>query len=172
MFGLLVVFTANLSLIFIDHLHVDPAYFGFYQASVMTTFFVASLLAAGCIGKFGSSTTKKIGNACFGGGVIYALFAQANHPSPLALTIAMSLASAGVAIACVIYFIDSLSDFPEAKGAANALAQALRLVVGAGMIGLASTLFNGSMKPIALMGIVNVLLIVAITIGLLKKKCN
>ena len=154
MFGMLIVFTSNLSLIYIDHLQRDPGIFGYYQASVMTSFFIASLVASRFIAKFGTRTTILIGNTCFIiGAVALALFAQASTPSPLALTAAMALSSAGVAIGGVIYFVESLADFTEAKGASTALSQSIRLIVGAGMIALASVAFNGTVKPIAIMGL-------------------
>lgn len=171
MFGMLIVFTSNLSLIYIDYLHVDPVYFGFYQAAVMTTFFVSSLLASGSISRFGTSITKWIGNGCFiGGALLLMIFAQPIQPDPFKLTLAMSLCSAGVAIACVIYFMDSMADFPNAKGAANALAQSLRLIVGAGMIALAASAFNGTIMPIALMAMATVVGFAVITLRLKKQK--
>jgi DHA1 family bicyclomycin/chloramphenicol resistance-like MFS transporter len=173
MFGLLMAFTSNLSLIFIEYLKVDPEYFGFYQASIMTAFFLASLAAAKLIGKYGMLVTKRIGNGLAGFGAI-ALIALGlgDAPWPLILTIAMSLISAGVAISGVVYFVDSMADFPEAKGTTNALSQSLRLLVSAGMVGISAALFNGSIKPISMMAAGSILLVGGLMWLVQKRSAN
>ncbi len=133
MFGLLMVFVANLSLIYIDHLNVSEKIFGFHQASIMATFFVASIAAAQCIAKWGMNRTKWLGNVFFGmGAIALILLVAINWLQPILISLSMSLCSAGVALACAIYYVDAMSEFPQSTGMLAALSQGLRLLFTAG----------------------------------------
>jgi DHA1 family bicyclomycin/chloramphenicol resistance-like MFS transporter len=163
MFGLMMVFVSNLSLIYIDHLNVSESIFGFYQASIMTAFFVGSLVASQCIAKLGMEKTKHLGNILFAIGAIgLVLLVFLGLSLPLALTLLMGLVSAGMALCCTIYYVNAMADFPHATGTLAALSQGLRLVISAGMIGLSSKLFTGSMAPVAYITGVSFVLIVVL----------
>lgn len=171
-FGMLILFTANQSLIFIEYLHVDPKVFGYYQAAVMATFFAGSLIANRIIEWFGMQTAKRIGNTAFVLGTLsLALVAQASPPSPLFLTLSMCLASSGVAISGTIHYVDSIAD-TDGKGAATALGQAMRLIVSAIMVAIGTLTFNGSMQPIVMIGLGTVALMLFLLLGLRKPQIS
>ena len=157
MFGLLIMYTANLSLIFVEYFGVSSEQFGYYQASIMGTFFICSLLAAKLIGKFGTAFTKNLGNVLFfSGTLILAALSLMGSENTVFLTASMSLASAGVAIACVMYYIDSTAEIPDSMGATVAFSQSIRLLVSAAWVGLAAKGFDGSMMPICMVTIAGV----------------
>ncbi len=162
MFGLLMVFIANLSLIYIDHLAVSEKIFGLHQSSIMGVFFIGSLLGAKWISKFGMQKTKWIGNSCYlVGSLLLIGCVLLTFLEPYMLTLSMCLCSVGVAISCTIYYVDAMVDFPESTGMLAALSQGIRLLMTAGMIGFSSKLFTGSMVPLAMVtGLSGLVLIV------------
>ncbi len=173
MFGFLMVFTANLSLIYIDHLNVSERAFGFYQATIMGMFFIGSLGASKCIARYGANKTKNIGNVCFILGLLgLIILGFLGFSFPVLLTFSMCLCSLGVALACVIYYVDSMADFPHAIGALSALSQGFRLVVSAGMVGFSAKIFTGSIKPISFMACLCVILVIILYRVTLREKAK
>jgi len=161
MFSLLMVFVANLSLVYIEYWKVPEALFGLYQTAIMATFFVASLITAQMIAYCGMEKTKHWGNAFFAIGVVgVAVLAITERVLPIPLTISMCFCSAGVALSCTIYYVDGLKDFPNAAGTLGALSQAVRLFISAAMVAIASALFTGSMQPVGYMTAVVALLLI------------
>ena len=61
LFAGIILFIANLSLIFIEHLGISKSQYGFYQASTMGTFALFSILSVRIIGRHGTENTKYAG---------------------------------------------------------------------------------------------------------------
>lgn len=150
MFAGLMVFTANLSLIFIESLGVSKSTYGYYQASVPAAFALISLLSIWIVGRFGINKTKFAGMMISILGAI-ALFLTAlifsHHPQLICAS--MIIFTIGITLAAPIYGMESANVFPQMRGIATGMSNALRHMVVAGVVGLGSFSFNGSIMPVA-----------------------
>lgn len=168
MFSTLIVYTASVSVLFIDHLEVSESFFGLYQASTMSAFCLFSFLASYLIGRFGQISIKKVGTVLFfaGCGAIF-LVSLIAPKSPELISAAMAIIGAGTALAIVLYFTDSVVGIVS-TGAALSLAQGLRLFFSSASTDISRLLFDGSIQSIAnvILGMAAVCLI---CIGLLPK---
>ncbi len=156
MFSMVIVFIANLSLIFVDYLNVSKEIFGYYQAAIMGTFFVGSMGGAYLIQKIGMVATKVLGSVTYVIGIgSLAFITYLGIHSPLMLIISMSLASMGSALAGTIYFSYSMSYIGEnLKGSATSLTQSLRLLLSSSLVWLAAYKFDGSTRPMTALALV------------------
>ncbi len=155
MFSIVIVFIANLSLIFVDYLMVPPGVFGFYQTGVMGAFFVGSMSGAYVIKKWGMVFTKVVGSLIYLGSILaLVLLCFLGINSPILLILAMSIASLGCSLAVTIYFTFSMTHIDERlKGSAMSLTQSLRLFISSGMVWVAARGFDGSVRPMTLLAI-------------------
>lgn len=145
----LIIYTANLSLIFISHMGVDPGLFGYYQSAIMVTFMAFSVLSAKGIDYYGPYTTKKVGLAVAFLGSLFLLMLAYSQSSPLLITLAMCVVSGGVALAMGIFGSQAMGVFPDIKGASAALICTIRLCFVSIIISITSALFDGTMVPIS-----------------------
>lgn len=155
MFSMVIVFIANLSLIFVDYLKVSKEMFGYYQTAIMGTFFIGSMSGAYLIKKIGMVSTKVMGSLVYVVGIGFlSLITFSGGNSPLLLIIAMSLASLGSALAGTIYFSYSMSYIGQhLKGSAMSLTQSLRLFLSSGLVWLAAHYFDGSTRPMTVLAL-------------------
>ncbi len=145
----LIIYTANLSLIFISHMDVEPTLFGYYQSSIMAVFMAFSILSAKGIDWYGPYATKKAGLIIGLLGAALLVYLSYRNSSPLLITIAMCIVSAGVALSMGIFGSQAMDVFPEVKGASAALICTVRLCFISIVISLTSLIFDGTMIPIA-----------------------
>jgi len=152
MFSVVIIFIANLSLIFVDHLRVPQETFGYYQTSIMGAFFGGSMSGAFFIKHLGLKTTKILGSLIFITSVAgLFLLSLLENRSPVLLIAAMSLASLGSALSITIYFTYSMTHIGEhLKGSAMSLTQSLRLLISSGLVWIAASQFDGTTFPISL----------------------
>jgi DHA1 family bicyclomycin/chloramphenicol resistance-like MFS transporter len=151
LFAGFMVFIANLSLIFIEHLGVSQESYGFYQATIMGTFAVVSTLGAWMIGKYGTTTTKYLGVLFSFIGVILICLVAFYNPVPALICGSMAIFTLGATLASVIYGVEAVNAFPHLRGIASGLSNALRHLVIGLVIAFSATTFDGSMRPIACM---------------------
>lgn len=150
MFTTLIVYTANVSLLFIGHLRTSEASFGFYQSITMTSFALFSLACSYLIGRFGGSKVRILGTILFFAGILGLLAVNYYAPtSPLLISAAMAIVAAGTGLAVVVYFTDSMVGVANA-GVAISLVQGLRLFLAAQLTDLSRILFDGSVGSITL----------------------
>ena len=155
MFSLVIVFIANLSLIFVDYLMVPTEVFGYYQTAIMGAFFAGSMSAAYLIKKVGMLYTKLAGSFIYVGGIVaLAVLSFAGIESPLLLVLAMALTSLGSALSMTIYFCYSMSHMDEhLKGSAMSLTQSLRIFLSSCLVWLAARWFDGSTVPMSVLAL-------------------
>ncbi len=172
MFSMVIVFIANLSLIFIDYLQVSKEVFGYYQAAIMATFFVGSMSSAYLIQKFGMVATKAVGSLTYIVGIgMLALFTFLGMKSPLMLIIAMSVASIGSALAMTIYFSYSMTYIgAHLKGYAMSLTQSIRMFLSSGLVWLAAHKFDGSTGPMTVLALACIGICGALYVMLYRRK--
>ncbi len=171
MFSLTIVFIANLSLIFVEHLHVSKEAFGYYQMTIMGIFFVGSMTTAYLIKKLGMPITKFIGNGFYLLGVIGLNILTFNYSQdPLFLVIAMALVSIGSALSITIYFTYSLAPLQESlKGSAMSLVQSLRIFITSSMVYIAANQFDGTTLPISYLASLCTLICLALYYALYQR---
>jgi DHA1 family bicyclomycin/chloramphenicol resistance-like MFS transporter len=155
-FSMVIVFIANLSLIFVDYLQVPKEIFGYYQTAIMGAFFIGSMGGAYLIKKLGMITTKAIGSLIYVTGIaLLVLLTFLAISSPLLIIVAMSIASLGSALAMTIYFTYSMTYLDgNLKGASMSLTQSLRLFLSSGLVWCAARGFDGTTQSISILAAV------------------
>lgn len=151
LFAGLVVFIANLSLIFIEYLGVSRNYYGFYQATAMFSFALFSYVSVKVIGRFGMDITKKIGILAVSCGALALLIIAYIYPDPVLICGCMVVFSAGIAFAGPIYSIEAANALPQLRGVSAGMNNAMRHMIIAGVVAIGSLIFNGSILPVALL---------------------
>lgn len=169
LFSGLVVFISNLSLIFIDYLGVPKASYGFYQASSPAAFALFSFLSIWIIGYFGTEKTKFFGLTAASIGAVLLMIAAATYPQPLLICTAMVIFSAGITLAAPIYGTESANVYPEMRGIATGMSNALRHVIVAGIVGIGSYFFNGSITPVAVLIVSSMIVVISLALTLIIK---
>lgn len=140
---------ANLSLIFIEHLGVSKSAYGFYQASIPGSFALFSVLSIGVIQRYGTAKTKYTGLVSSVVGAILLFVTTLIEPNPILICGAMIIFTAGVTLAGPIYGMESANVFPQMRGIATGMSNALRHVTVAAIVSLGGVAFNGSIQPVA-----------------------
>lgn len=149
MFAGAMVFIANLSLIFIEYLGVPKSSYAFYQASPSAAFALFSLLSIWIIGRFGINKTKHTGIFIALIGTLLFIITSTIPPNPFLICGAMVVYTTGITLAAPIYGMESANVFPEMRGVATGMSNALRYIIIASLVGIGSYTFDGSIKPVA-----------------------
>ncbi|MFN7039194.1 MAG: MFS transporter [Alphaproteobacteria bacterium] len=151
MYGAIMVYISNLSLIFIDFLSVAEDAFSYYQAFTMSSYVIFSIACAKLIPVYGLKKIRTIGvfTSCIG--AVFMLFVALFKPlSPSLISLSMAVIIAGVAFAIGIFGARSMEFFPDLKGMASALGTSFRLLITSVIIIASSSIFNGSILPIGI----------------------
>lgn len=150
-FSIIIVFIANLSLVFIEYLQVPKEVFGYYQTGIMGAFFIGSVGGAYLNKLTSMRFTNAFGSICYLFGVLFlAVFTFAKITSPILLILAMLITSLGAAVSSPIYFTYAMNYLDERlKGSAMAFTQSLRLLITSVLVWIAANNFNGTTQPMA-----------------------
>lgn len=145
-----VVYVANLSVIFVNHMGMSLKTFSYYQATTMGVFIVFSLLSTKLVGKKGIDFTKNIGGvfALIGSVGLFAI-SQIDVLNANVICLSMGFVAAGGAMMAGTFGIKALSLFPEINGTALAIMTALRQFFVSGLIIVSEVLFDGTIAPVA-----------------------
>jgi len=163
-FGAYMIYIANLSLVYIDYLHVDEWIFSLYQGSILLTFALVSIFHSRFMSWMGEHRVRKGGLYLLAIGATLLFLITYLWPSAtISMSLAMMVFTAGFALLCPVLFADYMSVFPEMKGVASALCSSARLVFMAGAVAFSGVVFNGSMLPVGTL----MLLLTAMAIGCL-----
>lgn len=143
------IYTANISIIFVEHLGLALDSFGIYQSLTIGTFSVFSLLSPYFIGRFGAKRTRDFGTCSFIIGSFAFLAIGVVFPSNIvAIAAVMAFISMGCALSMVVYFAQSVEGIDE-SGTAVALAQAIRLILLFSLVDLSRMLFDGTILSVS-----------------------
>ncbi|MFI4955163.1 MAG: multidrug effflux MFS transporter [Gammaproteobacteria bacterium] len=146
------IYITNLSLIFINHLHMDESIYSYYQGAILLTFALVSYFSGHFIFRFGMYFIRSLGFfLCILGGFSLLAVALLFPENPLLITITMCVYSTGFGLCCGILFGDFMQIFPEIKGVAAAFAAFARLLFISAMIFIAGILYDGTIVPVAWM---------------------
>lgn len=166
LFGSFILFTANLSLIFIEYLDVPKESYGFYQAATTLTFAIVSALSIFIIEHWGTNRTKYAGLVLSTIGAFLLLGVAFYEPTPVLICGAAIVFIAGSTLAAPIYGVESASMFADMRGIATGMSNALRHVSVASLVGIGSLAFNGSILPVAWLIVGSVMLSLVLALAL------
>lgn len=147
----IVTYVANLSLICINHLHISPGLYAFYQATTMATFVIFSFLSARLISKEGIEYTKKLGLIMTSiGGLCLLLTGIFAHENVNLICLSMGIFAAGGSMLPGTFGIGALEIFSDIKGTASAMMTAYRQMLGMLLVFLTQIFFDGTIIPVAI----------------------
>ena len=150
-FVAMVIYTANLSVIMINHLGFNLAQFSYYQATTMGTFIIFSLLSIKMIQKHGLDKTKDWGTLLSLFGALFLLIITYFDKTNINLIcISMAFIAAGGALMAGPYGMKTLALFPNMKGTSMGVMMSFRQFLIAGLLVLTEFFFDGTIVPITL----------------------
>ncbi|ATN73892.1 hypothetical protein [Coxiella burnetii] len=122
MYAGIIVYIANLSLLFVNHLGVTQHQVGYYEAIIMLTFLAFSFIAAYMLKRFSIQASQRIGLFIVSLAAVLLLSSHFILPnSPNLITAVMSLFAAGSAIALGPFISQALNTHPEVRETSSAL---------------------------------------------------
>ncbi|MFW7525929.1 multidrug effflux MFS transporter [Vibrio ostreicida] len=138
------VYVSSMSLLYVEQLHVEKEHFPYYQIATLGTFVVVSLNNGRLIDMIGMDKLKNIGlGVVFMATALFFLVPETALSSPLWLTGIMCLFSVGAGLSIGLFFSKSMQVFPDLTGVAASLVTAIRLIIVAVAIDLASNFYDG-----------------------------
>lgn len=150
-YSCIMVFMSNASLIYINGMGMSESIYGYYQASVMSCFVIGSLGMIKVIDLVGIERTKYCGYGVFLlGTLLLGVVTLVAPMSPFWITFSVDLFTLGSAVCMNIYYTDGVGAFPDIKGCANAMANALRLGVAGVIIGISGQFHTGGIQTITI----------------------
>ncbi len=153
------VFVSTSSVLFVMELGVSQAKFPLYQGSMLGSWVVASLLNSTVTAKYGANKVKKFGMVFVFLGIISLIAVSFLAPKdPVLLTACMILYTFGSSWMMAVYFAEGMEILPEIKGVTASLLNSGRLLLTAIVVGVVSSLYNGTVYPLVYTVIVVALL--------------
>jgi DHA1 family bicyclomycin/chloramphenicol resistance-like MFS transporter len=150
MYAAIMVYTSNLSLIFINHLQIPEKIFSYYQSSTMVSFMVFSVVCPKLIDIYGLKTVKLAAiGGCLIGTIALLLTSIFMTNSALLISCSMGIYTSGVALGIGIFGARSMEFFPALRGTASALGTAYRLAITSLIVWVSGRVFNGTIMPVA-----------------------
>ncbi|MGF1742957.1 multidrug effflux MFS transporter [Vibrio profundum] len=143
------VFISNMSLIYVDKLHVEKAHFPFYQVSLLIAFVIASLNSGRLIGWFGLEKMKSVGFTILVlSTILMWSMPVAWQQTPMYITGAMVLYSLGAGISIGIFFTKAMEASTGQTGISASLLTSIRLALVALLIDISSDVYDGTMTTV------------------------
>lgn len=148
--GNLIVYSASLSLIFINHLQVSPHIYGWYQGSVLATFALGSVLSGKIVEIFGTRPVCHFGTvgSLIGLATLYA-FSTLFPQNVLGMTLIASVTAFVYALPIGAMAALIMNTYPEIRGSAGSIHATIRMLLMAGLVMIASVRFDGTMATLA-----------------------
>ncbi|MCH9753916.1 MAG: multidrug effflux MFS transporter [Alphaproteobacteria bacterium] len=151
MYSAFIIYLSNLSLIFINHLHIDEKIYAWYQSTTMGLYALFCLLFATIVSFIGVEKTKNYGSAlCLIGTAMLLLTAFYMSTSPVAITVTFGVVVIGCATSINIYAMKALEVFPKMNGMATSMCISLRQLICSTVVFASSFFFDGSIAPVAI----------------------
>lgn len=150
-FSAIMVYIANLSIVFINHMGMDLEKFSYFQATTMGTYIVFSLFSIKVIDLKGIDFTKNIGAIlALLGTMILFVVCQMDSSNINIICIAMALLAAGGSFMAGTFGLKALTIFPEMNGTSMAMMTAVRQLLAGGLVVLSEVFFDGTLLPVAI----------------------
>lgn len=145
-----IAFLSGTSVLFVVEFGMSKAIFPFVQGAILGGWVLGSLLLNRAISKWGIPTVKKVGTALsLLGGVAFAITAFIAPKDPYLLTSGIVIYSFGANWVTGLYFPEGMEILPHIKGVCASLLTSARLLISALIIGLTSSLYDGTIYPLA-----------------------
>lgn len=145
-----IAFLSGSSLLFVVEFQMSKALFPFIQAIVLGGWVAGSLCLKRSIKKWGEAQVKRSGTIlAVAGGVLVAAAAFLFPKDPYFVTAGVSLYAFGANWIIGLYFPEGMELFPRVKGIAASLFTSARLLISAFILALTSSLYNGTIYPLA-----------------------
>ena len=149
-FTAIVVYIANLSVIFINYLGISLEKFSYYQATTMGTFIIFSLLSIKLIAAKGIDYTKNLGGAlALIGSIGIFYISQVDAKAINIICLSMAFIAAGGAMMAGTFGLKAISIFPDMNGTTLAMMTAIRQLLASGLVMLSELFFDGTIVPVA-----------------------
>lgn len=145
-----IAFLSGTSVLFVVEFGMPKAIFPFVQAAILGGWVAGSLLLNRSISRWGIPKIKTMGTLlCVIGGLGLGLAAFCCPKDAYLLTAAMVLYAFGANWIIGLYFPESMEILPDIKGVTASLLTSARLLIAALVLGLTSSLYNGTVYPLA-----------------------
>ncbi|KTD43049.1 major facilitator superfamily (MFS) transporter [Legionella parisiensis] len=125
--------------------------FAMQQGLIVLLFSLTSFYADKVISRIGGRKAVHLGMVCCTLSIVLFTYFAFQYPeSPLLITFAMCWMAVGCAFPMSVTFAQSLEVLPNLKGACSSFIMSTRLFFSSGAVALTGLLFDGSMRPVAL----------------------
>lgn len=171
LFGGYIAFLSGSSLLFVVEFGMSKIIFPFVQAAVLGGWVVGSLLLNRAIALWGPAKVKRTGILFTTiGGVVFGLIALITPQDPYLLTSAIVLYAFGANWIIGLYFPEAMEILPDIKGITASLVTSARLFIAALIVDLASSFYNATIYPLALIVVGTVGIVLPTLLFYEKKK--
>jgi DHA1 family bicyclomycin/chloramphenicol resistance-like MFS transporter len=144
-------FVGSASFYYINSCNLSYFEYAAHQGFVVSCFSVMSFYANQVVSKIGPKKAVDIGMLFSGAGTaLLTLFAFTVPYTPVLITFSMCLFAIGCAFPMSVTFAQSLEAIPTHKGASSSFIMASRFLISSLAVALTGLLFDGSMRPVAL----------------------
>ncbi len=174
--GIIYTFVTGAPFILVDQLDIPIKHFGYYQAAIVVTFFIGSLIATRAVNQMTTDKLLDIGLSVvlFGGGTFIVLIVM-GWITPTSFTAAFALMTLGLGPVFAVAPSKAMLAASQntGAGAAAAMLGAIEMLIGGLAAGAVSVLHDGSAWPvgstiIALMAITVLLVLSVVQIKTLR----
>lgn len=148
-------FVGSAAFYYINSCKLSYFQYAAHQGFIVIAFSLTSFYSGKIIEKIGNGKALNFGMACcMMSAVLFAFFAFVFPYHPLLITLSMGLFAVGCAFPMSVIFARSLEIMPDIKGASSSFIMSTRLLFSSAAVALTGVLFDGSMRPVALVVIV------------------
>lgn len=145
-----IAFLSGSAVLFVVDFGMSKAIFPFVQAAVLGGWVLGSLLINRSIAKWGIPKIKKWGlRFCLAGGIVIAAAVLIAPRDPYVPTLGMMIWAFGANWIIGLYFPEGMEILPRIKGITASLITSARLLIAALVVGSTSSLYNGTIYPLA-----------------------
>ena len=145
-----IAFLSGTSVLFVVEFGMSKAVFPFIQAAILGGWVAGSLFLERAIAKWGIPQIKKIGTIlCVAGGLGLTVASLIAPQDPYLLTSGVVLYAFGANWIIGLYFPEGMEILPNIKGITASLLTSARLLIAALVLGLTSSLYNGTIYPLS-----------------------
>ncbi|MCE0721825.1 MULTISPECIES: multidrug effflux MFS transporter [Legionella] len=144
-------FVGSASFYYINTCKLSYFQFAMQQGLIVLLFSLTSFYAEKVIARIGARKAVHLGMVCCTISIILFTFFAFQYPdSPRWITFAMCWMAVGCAFPMSVTFAQSLEILPNLKGTCSSFIMSTRLFISSGAVALTGLLFDGSMRPVAL----------------------
>lgn len=147
-----IAFLSGSAVLFVEEFDVSKFAFPFFQGAVLGAWLVGSLTSSRLIKAWGIRKFKKAGTGLLIMGSLVFIASSIFAPeNPYLCTFAMMLFTIGFNWTQGLYFPEGMEILPGIKGVTASLLTSARLLISAGIVGVTSFFYDGTIYPLTFM---------------------